>query len=211
MSKVIEEKVKEFIGSNKMFTSVDIANSIKQDKVWIKNSDVASFLRANIVQLSSGQYNKILVDVLGGSKKANLYYPIGTDPFDYKDLDQVALTPVDIGVDPDPVAGTQTIPPINTISGTSNVNSGQSSDPRIKVRPDSQCRLRIPAVLVKQIGLNPGDHVDKSKILVNNKDISTALTVRSDGRIEISRECVAWGDGPVYVVVKNNVICFEKC
>ena len=48
-------------------------------------------------------------------------------------------------------------------------------------------------------------------MLVNNKDISTELTVRNDGRIEISRECIAWGDGPVYVVIKNNVICFEKC
>jgi hypothetical protein len=182
--RIIEAKVVEFMASGKMFTSVDIANSIKKDKVWIRNSEVAAYLRKNAIAMSAGQYDTVLT-VVANNHKAHVYFPNGTDPDTYIDTDQVALTPQDVGVD------------LLAID-------------KIKLEPDVRNRLRIPASLVKELGLNPGDCVANDKILVNNKDISEKLEVQSDGRIEISRECSAWGNDPVYAFVRDNVLCFER-
>lgn len=186
MSKIISSKFNEFVAKNAMFTSIDIANSIKKDCTWIRNSEVAKWLRDNALNIATS-YNSVKIPVKNG-RNASLYYPSNTNPDDYKDRDQDALPPVQ---------KTQTI----------QINGPK----KVKIRCDKDARLRIPAELVKQLGWGPGDKVDKAKILVNQQDIHDDLVVHSDGRIAFPRHCVAWGDGPVLAFINQGTLCFEKC
>jgi hypothetical protein len=198
MSTIIETKFNEFIAKNAMFTSVDVANSIKQHGSWIRNSEVASWLRSNALS-NAPSYTSTQIQVANGQHRATLYYPSTENPDNYLDRDQIALPP------------TQSIAVVNQVSQQPIPIANQSSSvSKFKIRSDGHARLRIPAHLVVQLGLLPGDKVDKSKILVNNQDIADDLTVHKDGRIAILRKCVAWGDGPVLVFINNNNLCFEK-
>jgi hypothetical protein len=165
-----------------LFTSVDIANSIKSDGTWVRNSEVASWLRSNALN-NTPSYTSTKITV-SNNKEATLYYPSNLNPDSYTNRDQEALSPV-------------------TPKAALSVDKTQIS-------PDKDLRLRIPAVLVKELGLNPGDKVDKSKILVNAEDISEDLIVHADGRIAFPRKCLAWGIDPVLVFVNNGFLCFEK-
>jgi hypothetical protein len=187
---IIEEKVCEFVTKNLMFTSVDIANSIKKD-IWIRNSEVASWLRDHFVA-KFPVYTMTRIPVMNGQFLANLYYLIGANPDDYQDRNQTALSP--------------------TVSSNPQVQQSSTNvctDEKI-ISADSQGRVRIPASLVKQLGWNPGDSVDKNRVLVNNEDIPEDLIVQTDGRISFQRKCIAWGNDPVKVFINNNNLCFEK-
>jgi len=179
----IEIKFNEFVNKQVMFTSIDIANSIKKDGMWLRNSEVATWLRTNALKNASYSSTKITVS---NNKEATLYHPLNSNPDTYVDRDQEALPPVQ-----------------------QSVITKQDPD-KIKVSPDKDLRLRIPSVLIKKLGLNPGDKVDKSKILVNAEDVSEDLIVHSDGRIAFPRKCLAWGTDPVLVFVDKGFMCFEK-
>jgi hypothetical protein len=206
---IIEAKVDEFISSNQMFTSVDISNAIKKDGTWISNSEVASFLRRNSAFILSKQYSSSSIPVLNGQKRANLYYPIGSDTFDYQNRDQKALTPQEAGLDPNAV-------PTSTVTQTQPVSLGStvsSMGKRIKISASLFDRLRIPAKIVAEIGLEPGDpvDVDSSCIIVNRPLLlSKNLKVHADGRISIPRECVYLNSqNEVYVYSYGNKIHFS--
>ncbi len=189
-SSEIEAKVSEFVGKNAMFTSVDIGNSIKKDGTWLKNSEVAKWLRNNVTSLHSS-YASTKISVMQGQHTATLYHPASSDPDDYQDRDQQAFSP----------------------SHTQSITATVASVPpkKFKLHCDTRARLRIPAHLVVELGWKPGDKVNKSKILVNNKDLKDDLIVHKDGRISIPRECIAWGDGPINTFINNNNnLCFEK-
>jgi hypothetical protein len=200
MSQVIETKVLEFASKNLMFTSVDIANSIKKDGTWVKNREVAHWLRTNALTVALC-YTSTPIQVGQGAHTATLYHPTGTNPDDYTDRDQEAIPPPHV---PQSVSTT----PAASVVSPQIPAPAQSK--KLKIRPDNDGRLRIPAALVSQLGWKPGDKVDKSKILVNNKDVSEELIVHKDGRIAFHRSHVAWGDGPVMVFFSNGHICFEK-
>lgn len=87
-----------------MFTSVDLANKVKKDGSWIRNREVAAWLRQNI-NANSGPgvptYDTTMIDVeitdngVQTTVEARLYHPMGTDPDLYTGTDAVAVTPDD--------------------------------------------------------------------------------------------------------------------
>lgn len=183
----IESIVLEFIAKDAMFTSVDIGNTIKERIGWIKNREVAQWLRANTLTLAPN-YTMTLIDVNGGNVQAYLYHTHGSDPDDYQNRNQQALPP----------------PPSQTIT------SGSATVRKMKIRSDSKGRLRIPAYLIQELGWEPGDTIDTTKIIVDNSNLNGNLIVHADGRIGIPRSCLSWTDGPVNVFVKNGNLCFEQ-
>jgi hypothetical protein len=100
----VKKEVERFVNEDKLFTSVDVANAIKQgnseDKPeWIRNREVASFLRKNalLIALQSGKnYEMVMIPVEtenGVTVSAYLYHPQGTDPLQYLETDKRAVTP----------------------------------------------------------------------------------------------------------------------
>lgn len=204
---VVEAKVNDFVSRNAMFTSVDIANSIKRDGTWVKNSKVAGWLRTNVLSNNSS-YASIQISVAQGQHTAFLYYPFTSNPddYDYQDRDQQALPPQHSQTQ---AQASHTVV-TNTSPSTSVSQTLYGNQKNMKVSSDKSNRLRIPAILVKELGLMPGDKVDKTKILTNNKDLSDKLKVHKDGRIEFSRKYVAWDSNPVIASIDNGAIKFEK-
>ena len=96
MCQELLDKVTDFCSQNLMFTSVDISNSIKKDGKWIYNSEVAGWLRRNLL-FRRQSYAKTTISVTNGV--ATLYHPIGADTDEYTDRNQHALTPVEVGID----------------------------------------------------------------------------------------------------------------
>ena len=87
MSSKIEAVVNEFVNQDKMFTSVDIANVVKERGTWIRNREVAAFLHQNVSLISNGSYTEVLIQVNrtedGRLVPATLYLPVSADPSDY--------------------------------------------------------------------------------------------------------------------------------
>lgn len=100
----IAAKVAEFVGEEKGFTSVDICNSIKGDGTWIRNREVASFLRRWSPPV--GYYSARVTVTLegGGSASAAVYMPNTMTPAEYVETSQSAMTPAEFealhGFDP---------------------------------------------------------------------------------------------------------------
>ena len=89
-NEIIEAKVKEFVAGVKSFTSIDIANEIKKGGHWVRNRDVAKWLREEFQYLWDG-YTKKIIDVDDGYE-AILYYSHLIDPDEYVTTDLVAIT-----------------------------------------------------------------------------------------------------------------------
>lgn len=193
---IIQTKVEQFGAQNEMFTSVDIGNSIKEEGTFIRNREVSAWLRQNAMSVLQN-YSTTLIDVTApapvGQVTAFLYHPVGTDPNSYDKRNQQALPP--------------NIVPFPSTPQTTSPTTLQKT----KVRSDSKSRLRIPAILVRQLGWKPGDKVDNSKIIVNGTEpLPQGNIVFSDGRISIRRCCIGFGDGPVLAYVENGCLHFEK-
>ena len=102
----ISDKVYEAVGKGEMFTSVDIANAIKTDGTWVRNSEVAHWLR-NWHTFNDG-YTVTRIPVTAADTQqtvsANLYLPQGEDSANYVKVTQPAMTPDEFkalhGVDP---------------------------------------------------------------------------------------------------------------
>ena len=95
----IKAKVQDFTARHEMFTSVDISNAIKSDGIWIKNREVAEWLRTNFSDVSLfGDYQQTVIQVCGDKAEAALYHPLMTDPNIYTNRDQRALTPDDVKI-----------------------------------------------------------------------------------------------------------------
>ena len=96
----IRAEAGQWMQRGKMFTSVDIANSLKQRGDWMRNREVADYLRNNLVGISKqywGQgYQKSTIDVSlpnGSYTEATLYHPAGTDASNYTKTSQKAMSP----------------------------------------------------------------------------------------------------------------------
>jgi hypothetical protein len=98
--RIIKMKVEEFLQQGKMFTSVDIANEIKLSGTWIRNRDVAGYLRGNAMSLARMLmmvYRQTLIPVTlddGTVSETYLYHPIQTDASEYTTTNQRALDPL---------------------------------------------------------------------------------------------------------------------
>ena len=90
---IIESKVDEFVGRGQGFTSVDICNSIKTDGTWIRNREVASWLRRWTPPVGYG-VSKVSVTLGGGgTATASVYLPNTMAVGDYAATAQEAMTP----------------------------------------------------------------------------------------------------------------------
>lgn len=189
---LIQEKVTDFMTKNKMFTSVDVCNSIKDDGTWIHNREVASWLRDNFVTFNlQNQYQVSQITVGYHSARANLYHPATTSPFDYTDVNQKAITPDDFK------AKHRFDAPVSKSSTVSN-NAVKTF---VCVRND---RVRIPVEIVKQAGLNPGDSVNPSIFSI---PVSNKLKVTKDCRINLINENLP---AKVKIFVWNKIIHIDK-
>lgn len=90
----IEAAVVGKMCAGESFTSVDIANALKQDGMRIRNREVASWLRTNVLVLA--QQNGLLYDVnlisvdskRDGFTQTYLYHHMNTPASSYMDRDQ---------------------------------------------------------------------------------------------------------------------------
>jgi len=90
----VERSIKEFILAGKMFTSIDIANSIKKDGMWIRNREVAEVLRDRAIEISEDLEEEYLstVIVVTNGHTANLYFPCEANPLIYSNSNAKAIT-----------------------------------------------------------------------------------------------------------------------
>jgi len=80
------EVINYFVQNEKLFTSVDIANTIKLSGTWISNAHVAKFLRDQMSEIAPHYYNASIEVTIPASKEltlATLYYPPTNCPADY--------------------------------------------------------------------------------------------------------------------------------
>lgn len=212
-NQLIELKVKDFISKDEMFTSVDIANAIKNTGVFIRNIQVAEWLRNNFsdADLFAG-YMISFIQVNGGQQTARLYHPNHKDPDNYATRDQVALTPDDVDKIKNNSIKTvlKAVPTVQKNKKNNSKPKSSSNGAVKKYRISSLERIKIPGEITRQLGFKPGDKVEPSKIVAKNAKLPDKLSVNSDFRISIPRNCVPWGVAPVNVFLDNNVICFEK-
>jgi hypothetical protein len=121
---LIESKVNDFVRSQKGFTSIDICNAIKTDGTWVRNRDVASWLRSWVPPVGYA-VSRLSVKLLDGSvAQASVYLPNTLCVADYTDTTQTAMTPAEFetlhGVDP--------LAPVVAPVDYANGNSDDSDD-----------------------------------------------------------------------------------
>jgi len=104
---IVRDEVEDFMRNGVLFTSVDIANDIKShQKHWMRNRDVADFLRNNVEVLSldlvsCGDIEEPWIATysrMDNGKFANVYHPLSVSADDYITRDLEAISP-DRGVD----------------------------------------------------------------------------------------------------------------
>lgn len=178
-AQTIENKTNEFIKNQDAFTSVDIGNAVKKDGAWIRNRDIANWLRKNF-QDQNYQRSNITVE---GNRAATLYHPDFMDAENYEDTEQQAIS-FNQFKQMFPKATTQNQ---TTQNQTPRVSSKPASQPSSKSKriSTSNKRIRIPAVIVRQLGWKPGDLVDSLKIVTQYGCTSRKHRVHKDGRVHI--------------------------
>jgi len=96
---VLRAVVTGWIIAEKAFTSVELCNHMKRLGIWIRNREVAEFLRENVESIASeyGVYSdKTLISVDVKNKfgaTAYLYHVVGYDHTVYNGRDLKAITP----------------------------------------------------------------------------------------------------------------------
>lgn len=201
---VIQAKVEEFTNREEAFTSVDIANAIKEDGTWIRNRIVAAWLRNNF---DVEDYEKAMIDV-GSGRQASLYHPDFYDPANYTGQNQKAINPDDfkeLHPDADDVV---------TAVDTTDTDDEEEQDFNENSRTVSvsKGRIWVPASIINQLGMNtPGEEVDISKLDLTGKP---TLTVHEDCRISVASKDVNSGafldNDKITVSIKNGKAVFER-
>lgn len=98
--------VEAFAKNNESFTSVDVANSVKELGTWVSNRDVADWLRSNAIITadkanSSAQFCMSTIQVTttkGDNANATLYHPLNSPVSQYYRRNQKALAPEDVNL-----------------------------------------------------------------------------------------------------------------
>jgi hypothetical protein len=113
----------QWMQRGKMFTSVDIANSLKQRGDWVRNRDVADFLRTNVVNMAPQygfKYTTTTIDVKlpnGSNTEATLYHVSGTNAATYTKTNQKAMSPDEAKTDSPPKAAAGGLSPDYDVEG----------------------------------------------------------------------------------------------
>jgi hypothetical protein len=202
----IKTKVQEYITKGEMFTSVDIANAVKKDGIWVRNRDVRNWLHANSSdQVLFGDYGQSIINVCNGSAQATLYHPVFKDASEYTALDQVSLTPDEVKDIQKKVTGTTNVKATPDITAVFN----NTSTPDLSIVIKSKERIKIPGEITRKLGLKPGQRVDPALIKTHTV-ITKDLYVNSDYRISIPRSSVNWAPSPVKVMLKDGEVLFDK-
>jgi len=209
------EKVTQAIKEDRMFTSVDIANEVKSEGLWVRNREVRDWLLENFTDKDLfGNYTISQIYVCNGSSVASLYHPALSDPNDYLERNQKPLTPDEVKTIALAKVGTvkdSMAPDLNKILPDTfdddDDDQGVIVDMTITIR--SKDRIKIPGAMIRALGWIPGQIVDPALILTTNT-ISGNLKVNDDYRVSIPRSAVPWGTDPVNVILKTGKIHFEK-
>lgn len=90
---LIETKVDEFVAADTGFTSVDICNAIKTDGTWVRNRDVAAWLRRWTPPVGYGISKVTVMLQGGGTAQAGVYLPNSLCIADYTATSQEAMKP----------------------------------------------------------------------------------------------------------------------
>jgi hypothetical protein len=218
---LIKAKIELFVNDQKMFTSINVANAIKKDGTWIRNSVVAEWLRENFELVNENLGDSYLISqipVRNGTLTANLYYPFFADTNNFNDRDAEAMTPDEFSkLHKYTSTDSRALPPlVSTTVKTDTTNVLSKNVPSIPVNLPTRTitekangRLKIPAAFVKALGLKPGDYVAASdKIKFPN--FPSNIIVQSDFRISIPRKLLSLGQGPVRIYIKDGQLGIEK-
>ena len=94
----VKVTVSGFANAYKQFTSVDITNAVKECGIWVRNRDVAEWLREDQAKNGRDWYkaDQISVVVKGNSVRATLYSPLGYRPDHYESTDLLPLSPREV-------------------------------------------------------------------------------------------------------------------
>lgn len=211
------EKVTEFIRDGKMFTSVDLANAVKLEGLWVRNREVKDWLHDHFddEDLFVG-YTITQISVCSGSSIASLYHPLQASPDHYLDRNLRPLTPDEVNTIAKTKVGsvkTSQQPDLNSMLPDSIDDPDEddlndvSDEMCIVIR--SKQRIKIPGAIIRGLGWAPGQTVDPA-LIVTEKVINGKLEVNSDYRVSIPRSAVPWGTDPVKVILRDGKIIFEK-
>jgi hypothetical protein len=208
------EKVTEFIKEDKMFTSVDIANAVKADGLWVRNREVRDWLQENFSNKTIFlNYTISQILVCNGSTAASLYHPVLLNPDDYVDRDLHPLTPDEVKAIAKAKIGTvkdSAAPDLNVMLGNSSDDEEDVDDDiEMSIIIRSVDRIKIPGAMIRALGWVPKQTIDPALILTTSV-ISGDLTVNDDYRVSIPRSALPWGTDPVLVMLKGNKIHFKK-
>jgi hypothetical protein len=213
---LIQETVQKFINDEEMFTSVDIANAIKKEGIWVRNTEVRDWLRNNYdFDDLFENYESDRIPVCNGTRYATVYLPAYRNADEYEPTNQKALTPSEVekirrdkeGSSDD--SDDQTPAKANSKYKDMDV-ADLLDDTELERVIYSHERIKIPGVMIRKMGYKPGDSVDAS-VIKTHSPIPKRLKVNKDYRLSIPRDCVKWGVSPVKVKLKENKeIVFEK-
>lgn len=209
----IQEIVESAVKAEKMFTSVDIANTIKLKGIWIRNREVRNWMREAFSTPSRfPDYMISQILVCNDTTLASLYHPVWLDPSDYNDRDQKALTPVQVRNIQKQLAGSDkddSVPDINDVLNKDDNSDDDSNNDDLSIIIKSVDRIKIPGVIIRKLGWEPGDTIDPASIM-SHRVIPSTLTVNSDYRVSIPRSAINWGTDPVKVMYQKGKVVFEK-
>ena len=210
------EKATKFIKDGKMFTSVDLANAVKLEGLWVRNREVKDWLHEHFddQDLFVG-YTISQIPVCSGSAFASLYHPLQASPDHYLDRNLRPLTPDEVRT----IAKTK----VGTVKDSQQADLNDilpdpidEDDEDLNDVSDEMCivirskqRLKIPGAIIRELGWFPGQTIDPA-LIETEKVINGTLEVNSDYRVSIPRSAVPWGTDPVKVILRNGKIVFEK-
>lgn len=208
----VQEKVIEYINDEMLFTSVDIANAVKSDGLWVRNREVRDWLHENFSNKTIFKnYITTQITVCKGSSAATLYHPDDVDADAYIETDQQPLTPDEVkAIAKTKVGKVKLTPDIDKILQPPSFDDEPEDAPVImEAIIRSVDRIKIPGSMIRKLGWVPGQIVDPALILTS-KVLSGDLVVNSDYRVSIPRSSVSWGTSPVKVILKGGKIHFKK-
>lgn len=154
----IEKVVDDFVAGNKMFTLLDISQTVKRDGgPWVSHSSmkpiIEDVLRNRFMIVHAYAYyteSLITVDTPVGLASARLFHPVGEDPNSYTNRQQIAIAPK---------AQTKT-----TVTVQANqVSAGHPTltSPLVKKARRAQCQgyIEVPKSVWVGAGFLPGNTV----------------------------------------------------
>lgn len=158
----VQKALEELTDNNEVFTSVHVANHVKRNGTWIRNRDVAAYLRRYFPFLYGGEYNVTYSVDIGNGIHAAVYHPIGVDPEGQVTLvnamtpdefaklhgaNPVAASvppPVSTSVDVDTVGDVDDDPPAQTMAVADDDDSDAPSNAKDRIASFFKRKLNFP-------------------------------------------------------------------